>query len=199
MTKRAVQILNAADLRPGIRFVYNGHPVEIIRARERRKDQFGQDLDSWWSRRIDTGAEGYVSLGPGGVLRVERVKTSPAQLDREIDALLKRPRGAKKLRVHAVKGGVVITEEQARDMPRFEFIAHWLATVTRKKENRELAMGKRVRRVGKLWQVVASNGAVEYETPEADRLFDYARRGPLGWWIRKAEEFRVEAYERTSR
>ena len=94
---------------------------------------------------------------------------------------------------------VMITEEHAREMPRYEFIAHWLTTVTRKKENREHAKGKRVRRVGKRWQVIASNGAVEYETPDADRLFDYARRGPLGWWIRKAEEFRAEAYERASR
>lgn len=121
-------------------------------------------------------------------------RSASARLDREIAGFLKTVRYA-----HAAKVGAMITEEQARAMPRFEFIAHWLAKVTRKKENRELAMGKRVRKVGKRWQVVASNGAVEYESPDADRLFDYARRGPLGWWIRKAEEFRALAHERAPR
>jgi plasmid stabilization system protein ParE len=113
------------------------------------------------------------------------MKKTAAQLDREIRASVAR----------GVAHATMITGEQARSMPRFEFIAHWLATVTRKKENRDLAQGKRVRRKGKLWQVVSQNGAVEYETPDADRLFDYARRGPLGWWIRKAEDFRVDAYQ----
>lgn len=122
------------------------------------------------------------------------MKKTSAQLDREIREVL--AHGA----THATKAATYeITGDQARSMPRFEFIAHWLATVTRKKENRELAMGKRVRRKGKLWQVVSLNGAVEYETPDADRLFDYARRGPLGWWIRKAEDFRVDAYQQGQR
>lgn len=84
------------------------HPVEILRDPEKRRDRFGQELDSWWSRRIDTGDEGYVFLGPGGVLRVERLMTagapssrrtgrhatrkkkSPAQLQREINEVLAR-------------------------------------------------------------------------------------------------------------
>lgn len=85
-------LLTAADLRPGVRFKYSGHPVEILRDREKRKDRFGQELDSWWSRRIDTGDEGYVSLGPGGVLRVEPLKTPPAQLEREIAEVLAAPK-----------------------------------------------------------------------------------------------------------
>lgn len=117
--------------------------------------------------------------------------TSPAQLDREIaEALSSSPK--KKVSL----GRNVITEEQARRMSRFEFIAHWLSVVTRKKENRDLAQGKRVRRKRGLWQIVYSNGLVEYETPDADRLFDYARRGPLNWHIRHAEEFRELAHQR---
>ncbi len=114
------------------------------------------------------------------------------ELDREIDEFLASPKKIPSLGLN------VITEEQARTFPRFEFIAHWLAVVTRKKENRDLAQGKRVRRVGKRWQVVSpfGGGTVEYETPDADRLFDYARRGPLGWHIRNAEEFRAAAYQR---
>lgn len=84
-------ILTADDLRPGVRFKYNGHPVEILRDLEKRKDRFGLELDSWWSRRIDTGDEGYVSLGPGGVLRVEPLKTPRAQLEREIAKSLATP------------------------------------------------------------------------------------------------------------
>jgi hypothetical protein len=84
-------ILTADDLRPGVRFKYNGHPVEILRGLEKRKDRFGLELDSWWLRRIDTGDEGYVSLGPGGVLRVEPLKTPRAQLEREIAKSLATP------------------------------------------------------------------------------------------------------------
>lgn len=88
-----------------------------------------------------------------------------------------------------------ITEEQALTMPRFEFIAHFLWVVTRKKENRTLAHGKRVKHADGMWQIVYPNGLVEYETPDADRLFDYARRGPLGYFIRQAEDFRADAYQ----
>jgi hypothetical protein len=93
----------------------------------------------------------------------------------------------------------VITEEQARTMPRFEFIAHWLEAVTRRKEGRALTQGKRVKRTRGRWQIVYSNGLVEYETPDAALLFDYARRGPLGWHIRRAEDFRAAAHERVGR
>jgi hypothetical protein len=93
----STKILTADDLRPGVRFKYNGHPVEILRDREQRKDRFGRELDSWWSRRIDTGDEGYVSLGPGGVMRVEPLKTTAAQLDREIaEVLAPAPKSAPK-------------------------------------------------------------------------------------------------------
>ena len=77
---KRIMLLTEDDLRPGVRFVYLGHPIEILRNREKRRDRFGQELVSWWSRRIDTGDEGYVSLGPGGVLRVEPLE----QLDVEI-------------------------------------------------------------------------------------------------------------------
>ena len=188
--------LRANDLKPGVRFKFRGYPVEILRDREKSKDQFGQELDRWWSRRIDTGDEGYVSLGPGGTLSVEPLKkTPPAQLEREIaEALAAPPQPKKKISL----GRNVITEEQARTMPRYEFIAHWLAVVTRKKKNRG-PLGLYVRHVGKRWQVVSpvGGGTVTYETTDPALLFDYARRGQLGSDIRNAEEFRGEAYQRT--
>ncbi len=137
-----------------------------------------------------------------GILRDRGVSTSGADhaaLVALARAELARGAAPAPSRSHAAMraplGRGTITDEQARTMPRFEFIAHFLTVVTRKKENREFAQGKRVRRVGARWQVVSPLGVVEYETPDADRLFDYARRGPLGWWIRKAEDFRVEAYQ----
>lgn len=188
------KLLTATDLKPGVRFKYRGHPVEILRDREKRKDQFGLELDSWWSRRIDTGDEGYVSPGPGGVLGVEPLKTTPAQLNREIAESLAQASTPKKK--PALRRSM-ITEEQARTMPRFEFIAHWLVVITKKKENRG-PLGLYVKRVGKRWQIVSpiGGGTVTFETTDPALLFDYARRGQLGRDIRDAEEFRSLAYER---
>ena len=95
------------------------------------------------------------------------------------------------------RGRGVITEEMARELPRFEFIARWLVIVTKKKENRG-PLGLYVKRAGKRWQVVSpvGGGTVTYETADPALLFDYARRGQLGSHIRDAEEFRGLAYQR---
>jgi hypothetical protein len=95
--------------------------------------------------------------------------------------------------------GRELTGELARSMPRFEFIAHWLAVVTKKKENRG-PLGLYVKRVGKRWQIMSpiGGGTVTYETPDPALLFDYARRGQLGPDIRDAEEFRGEAFAKAA-
>jgi hypothetical protein len=101
--------LSAENLKPGVRFKYGafyGRPsvgIEILRARESGTAASGLPQDRWWSRNLDTGAEGYVSLGPGGILNVDEVidaersgatprhhatKKTPAQLQREIDEAL---------------------------------------------------------------------------------------------------------------
>jgi hypothetical protein len=94
----------------------------------------------------------------------------------------------------------MITEELARKLPRFEFIAHWLMVVTKKKENRG-PLGLYVRRHGKRWQIVSpvGGGTVTFETADPASLFDYARRGQLGTHIRDADEFRGLAYEHNLR
>lgn len=119
-----------------------------------------------------------------------------AELDRDIAEVLASP----PKRSPASLGRNMITEEQAREMPRFEFIAHWLVYVTRKKANRG-PLGLFVKRVGKRWQVVSpvGGGTVMYQTTDPALLFDYARRGQLGRDIRDAEEFRGLAFERTSK
>jgi hypothetical protein len=89
----------------------------------------------------------------------------------------------------------VITEQMAREMPRFEFIAHWLVNVTRKKANRG-RLGLWVRRRGGSFEVVSpiGGGTVTYATKDPALLFDYVRRGQLGTNVRDAEEFRTLAY-----
>ena len=120
-------------------------------------------------------------------------KTSPAQLEREIAEALSPPQGSVVLNP---RRGRDLTGGLARTLPRFEFIAHWLAVVTKKKENRG-PLGLYVRRVGKRWQVVSpiGGGTVTFETTDPALLFDYARRGQLGREIRNAEEFRILAHE----
>jgi len=89
-----------------------------------------------------------------------------AQIRREVDEFLTKPK-------RFVLGSGAITEELARALPRYDFIAHYLAVVTKKKDGRDLAGGKRVRRMGNRWQIVSpiGGGVVEYETPDTDRLF----------------------------
>lgn len=159
-------------------------------------------INRWESGKLDAEMRKAIDSTYGRLRRAERglrsyatIRKTSAEMDRDIaEALASQPKRSK-----PSLGRDVITEEQARSMPRFEFIAHWLAVVTRRKENRDLAQGKRVRRRRSRWQIVYPNGLVEYETSDADRLFDYARRGPLGWHIRKAEEFRALAHQGAER
>jgi hypothetical protein len=122
-------------------------------------------------------------------------KTPVKQLEREITEALTHPEGARASALRP-RRGLDLTGELVRTMPRFEFIAHWLAVVTKKKENRG-PLGLYVRHVGKKWQVVSpiAGGTVTYETNDPALLFDYARRGQLGSEIRNADEFRALAYE----
>ncbi len=119
---------------------------------------------------------------------------APTQLEREVrEALVGSPS-------RAPRRGLDLTEALAREMPRFEFIAHWLAVVTKKKDARG-PLGLYVLRRGKRWQVVSpvGGGTVTFQTTDPARLFDYARRGQLGSHIRDAEDFRILAYERAWR
>jgi len=88
-----------------------------------------------------------------------------------------------------------ITERDALTMPRFDFIARWLVLFTKNKKNRG-PLGQFVRRRGKTYEMLSggSTPVVVYRTPDPGRLFDYARRTQLGDEIRRAENFRTEAY-----
>jgi hypothetical protein len=152
-----------------------------------------------WLRRAGTTGE---------LLSWAREKKSPTEIKAEVDQFLRETKPSKALRVPPLRKPPrapsavplirgMITEELARALPRFEFIAHWLATVTKKKENRG-RLGLWVRRRGKIYQVVSpvGGGTVTYETRYPALLFDYARRGQLGPEIRDAEAFRGLAFER---
>jgi hypothetical protein len=93
----------------------------------------------------------------------------------------------------------MITAAQALSMPRFEFIAHWLVVLTRKKENLG-PLGIRVRHAAKTYSVVSpiGGGTVVYATKDPALLFDYVRRTQLGPLVRDADEFRVLAHEQDS-
>lgn len=66
MPKKRKKDLAPKDLKPGLRFRYGGIAVEILREGEHEQDRFGQKLHRWWSRDLNTGNEGYISLGPTG-------------------------------------------------------------------------------------------------------------------------------------
>ena len=172
-----------------------------------RQSEIYEDASSCWINRWESGKldaemkpaieETYrrLSRAEGAIRpRAGARKKNPRQLDSEIaQALSARSRQLGT----TVLGRGMITEEQARALSRFEFIAHWLAVVTKKKENRG-PLGLYVKRAGKRWQVVSpvGGGTVTYETADPALLFDYARRGQLGSHIRDAEEFRGLAYQR---
>ena len=176
---------------------------------EARQKEIYEDASSRWINRWESGKldaemrraieETHRRLSRAeGAIRPRARKKSPWQLDTEIAQALSTRPAQLRSRSHAtILGRGMITEEQARAMPRFDFIAHWLAVVTKKKENRG-PLGLYVKRVGKRWQIVSpvGGGTVTYETADPALLFDYARRGQLGPHIRDAEEFRGLAYQR---
>lgn len=81
-------------------------------------------------------------------------------------------------------------------LPRFDFIAAYLVLLTSKKANREYVHGYQVRRRGGVWSVIqtrVAGGTVVLETSDTAKLFDYVRRGPLGYFTREADNLREEA------
>jgi hypothetical protein len=180
----------------------------VDRERELEEEASSRWVDRWAHGLLDAEMKKAIEETYRRLGRAERglrshavKKKSPAQLDAEIAQALSGRRASASVRPsrsHAtIRERGMITEEQARAMPRFEFIAHWLTVLTKKKENRGL-LGLYVKRVGKRWQVVSpvGGGTVTYETADPALLFDYARRGQLGAHIRDAEAFRGLAYQR---
>lgn len=62
------------QLRPGDRVEASPHTnpgvvVRILRESEQGRDPFGRPITRYWGVREDTGEEGFISFGPGGVVR----------------------------------------------------------------------------------------------------------------------------------
>lgn len=64
-------VIDAATLKPGdtIEHIYSTPPVRVVvlRPSEMGSDRFGRPLQRFWCRREDTGDEGFMSYGPGGI------------------------------------------------------------------------------------------------------------------------------------
>lgn len=91
-----------------------------------------------------------------------------------------------------------ITADAALSMDRFAFIALFLVVRTRKADDRTLVGGYQVRFAGGEYRIVSTTvaaGVVVYRTRDAGCLFDYARRGKLGYLTRRADEWRMLAFE----
>lgn len=58
----------ASTLRAGETITYRGTQVEILRDREPCTDILGRTMFHFWARRLDTGAEGWLMFGEGGVV-----------------------------------------------------------------------------------------------------------------------------------
>ncbi len=79
---------------------------------------------------------------------------------------------------------------------RFEFIARYLQEMTGSKSNRDLIGGKRItfRKGG--WNVIESNGARSLQNVDAAKLYDHLRRGQANYFIKEAEDLRIEVARR---
>lgn len=89
-----------------------------------------------------------------------------------------------------------IDMNQLVKLPRFEFLAAYLVMLTARKANREYVQGYQVKHRSGEWQVIqtqVAGGTVVYATGDAAKLFDYVRRGPLGYFTREADNLRVSA------
>ncbi len=105
-------------------------------------------------------------------------------------------------------GEASVDLNQLVKLPRFEFIAEYLVIQTAKKENRDRVQGYQVKKVKGKYRVISTgvknddpkygpvdpSGTVVFETDDAHKLFDYARRGPLMYFIREADHLRLDAH-----
>jgi hypothetical protein len=62
--------VDAEDVMVGDVIDYHGIALKVLRAGDEGKDPFGRPLIRHWCKRKDTGEEGYMSYGSGGVARL---------------------------------------------------------------------------------------------------------------------------------
>jgi hypothetical protein len=86
---------------------------------------------------------------------------------------------------------------QARDLPRFGFIAEYLVYMTKRKADRRIVEGWQVKHSDSgfvaLHPVYAPPGGYYFRDPHA--LYEFARRRPLNDYVRQAEYLRADVLE----
>ena len=98
--------------------------------------------------------------------------------------------------VRDIRGRVWDVERAARELSRFEFIAYFVARKTRRKADRELVGDHQLVRTKKGWVDIVHLGREKVPqfspTKDLNRVYDYIRRGPLGFYVRQAEDYRID-------
>jgi hypothetical protein len=82
--------------------------------------------------------------------------------------------------------------DAVKTLSRFDFIAEYVAIQTRKKAGRELTGDLQVKKTRGGW-IYGFHGRTSCQPTTSDVLFDMIRRTDLNYFVRQAEQFRVEA------
>lgn len=81
----------------------------------------------------------------------------------------------------------------AKTMSRHEWIATWVAYQTRTKAGQSLAAGMQVKKVRGGWVYRFANSVGDCcRVTTADILYDMIRRNDLGYFVRDAENIRID-------
>ncbi len=79
-------------------------------------------------------------------------------------------------------------------LPRQVFVARFLARMTRRAADRDLVSGQRLRCKGGLWIIdMPEVGGELARSRSEEGIYDYARRGALGYYVRQADALWEEA------
>jgi hypothetical protein len=82
----------------------------------------------------------------------------------------------------------------AVSMPRFSFIAEFVLRATSKATGRSVTNGFRVMKHLGRYSYTIGHGVPAMPWSDAGALYDAIRRTPLNYFVRQAEDLRVEAH-----
>lgn len=82
----------------------------------------------------------------------------------------------------------------AKELPRFEFIMHYVARMTRKKKDRDVVEDMQLKWGRGGWYYTVGGMPASNPTKDAGRVYDMIRRTPLNYLVRKAEDLRTDAH-----
>lgn len=87
----------------------------------------------------------------------------------------------------------------AKTLPRFEFILHYVARMTRLKKNRDLVNEMGLKYGKKGWYYTVGGTPASNPTKDAGKVYDMIRRTALNYYVQQAEDLRAEAHESVER